>query len=232
MFGDILVTDPSIFSSVTFPVTYNKSHPNFHIKDAEYTSIILEGHTCCEPLTYKKNKVFVWCGNTSCAKPTLNKVPINYVLKSSYKDYETLEYYEDKKIISDPYIRTSYNPCAYLYKSTNLDPVITHKVLCEKTNDMSIFTKDDIPYFKDVTIEDHSCVVIVGNGIRRDIKWCGTNPCKSVIAYQNMRKRQQKEDNAVRELLEQGHTCVRNMESYPSQHSWCQQEICINFSKN
>lgn len=40
--------------------------------------------------------------------------------------------------------------------------------------------------------------------------------------------RQQQEDLEVKRLEDAGHTCIKILESYPSQHIWCGKEVCNN----
>ena len=46
------------------------------------------------------------------------------------------------------------------------------------------------------------------------------------LAIEDMHKRAQNVDQKIKELKDQGHTCLFIRESYPPQISWCQKPAC------
>lgn len=71
----------------------------------------------------------------------------------------------------------------------------------------------------------HSCASIVGM-YDHEFKWCGKDICPSTKMYDDMRKRQAKQEQLVHKLRAEGHKCISIAESYPMQVFWCNQTPC------
>lgn len=76
----------------------------------------------------------------------------------------------------------------------------------------------------------HKCVTIVGTGKDSQLQWCQQDVCTKIEQLFDMKRRQKEEDAKVDALVAKGHTCITIMETYPSFHTWCEQEPCTGRS--
>lgn len=70
--------------------------------------------------------------------------------------------------------------------------------------------------------------------------WCESTPCKNLIKQDSevvseheqfaneLKEKQNKENEFVKKLREEGHKCIRIKESYPSKTIWCESTPCKN----
>ena len=73
----------------------------------------------------------------------------------------------------------------------------------------------------------HECVGIIGVKDHK-FKWCQKDVCQEVLMRQNMRKRQEEQDQLFAKLSSEGHTCIEILETYPSRTEWCHSNPCKN----
>lgn len=181
----------------------------------EYDSIQLENHKCTTKHKHENNDIFTWCGNLNkCSYFT----KVRYVVKNSYNNWSNLKLNED----------TSQRKSGLFYAKE--DPIIRKKIKFATTTDMSMFTEDDIQNFESVNIENHECVRRCGLfNPPYSYTWCGrvNGECKYIEGRRWQQEEQQKENVRVGKLIKAGHKCISILESYPSQHTWCRQEVCI-----
>jgi hypothetical protein len=72
----------------------------------------------------------------------------------------------------------------------------------------------------------HQCMMYnISKGI---LEWCNKDQCIRTQSLKDMAYRNTQAMEFADELRKQGHCCVRIMESYPVQISWCNQETCNN----
>lgn len=74
--------------------------------------------------------------------------------------------------------------------------------------------------------EGHECAMIIGMK-NYTFKWCEKDECVTKKMYEDMRKRQEKQDNFLAKLRSEGHKCITILESYPVQISWCRKDQCV-----
>ncbi|BCS82509.1 hypothetical protein QLL95_gp0020 [Cotonvirus japonicus] len=107
------------------------------------------------------------------------------------------------------------------------DVCITNSNNVDKNNDQRktpLIMKELCKFLKE---NDHACCMIIGMQNHK-FKWCMKDVCERKLMYDDMARRQAEEDKFVEKLRNEGHTCIRIMESYPSQTGWCRQKICVN----
>ena len=76
-------------------------------------------------------------------------------------------------------------------------------------------------------IKDHQCMMYnISKGM---LEWCNKDKCVRTQSLNDMEYRNRQAMEFADKLSNQGHYCVRILESYPVQISWCNQETC---SKN
>lgn len=72
----------------------------------------------------------------------------------------------------------------------------------------------------------HECVQIIGVSNHK-FKWCEQDDCPETRQWEDMKKRQLKEEKFASDLQKRGHKCIWILESYPMRVEWCEKEPCV-----
>ena len=156
-------------------VTYNNNNIVLD-KLTDYDLLILQNHSCCTKEIYFNDAVFVWCGETICNEI----IHVKHILKASYDEWEKLDIFNESK--PQPILFESFNPFVKgMFKAMVDDPIILHKCVLTETDDMSQFVDEDIPFFSDVIVDGHKCVMRCGGAAPYEYTWCGESECKQHI---------------------------------------------------
>ncbi len=77
----------------------------------------------------------------------------------------------------------------------------------------------------------HTCIEWKGINGKWFLRWCGHRNCtqhKEDSEAEEMQIRHNQALAQIRELRQQGHTCLALPDIYPAQFSWCQHSPCQN----
>lgn len=102
-------------------------------------------------------------------------------------------------------------------------------------NDMEKRQRADDELYERLIKEGHTCIRRLETYPTQTL-WCHRSPCKNNLKdfsnksvktdLNDMEKRQKADDELYERLIKEGHTCMRRLETYPTQTLWCHQSPC------
>ena len=75
-----------------------------------------------------------------------------------------------------------------------------------------------------ITSEGHQCCWF--DLTKKQLQWCNKDKCQIIIDNDKMEEVNRKNEEFGQQLMQNGHTCVAYLESYPVQVCWCEQDTC------